>query len=324
MAATMRNRVFVAVAPLYVFSKLCGFADFHVDANGRFVFSDKLLKCSSAYHALMVLLLFYVLAVTKDQIVGSTSTTLVMFNASGLTLLFIVNKIYQKVFARKRIAPLWKNLLALNVQLKHKQIAVLSALSFLPTQLFLTCLVVAQYYISTTMSASTTTPLIFAVILYLIETERTVITGQFCSLLIIIANGFTAIAKNFNENNLRIFAIFQHDLCKSVRTINRLYGVHLALSFGVDFVCFVTYTQLIAYDLLEGKLTQIGGLSLAWMVVLCSRILPIITASHTCMHAVITFTAIKNLQNVFNFVIGRWAMLKTLYWKCGFNQTLLK
>lgn len=329
--ATMkRSRIFVSLAPLYIFSKLCGFADFHIDSGGRFVFSDKLLKYSSTYHALMVLLLFYVLAVTKDQIIGSTSTTLVMFNAAGLTLLFILNKIYQKVYAKTKIATLWKSLVvmenqvaALNMQLKHKQIGVQSALSFLPTQVFLTCLVAGQYYVSITMSSSATTPMVFAVILYLIETERTVITGQFCSLLIIIGDMFTTLAENIRENNVqtkfRFLAIYHHDLCKSIRKTNTLYSIHLALSFGVDFVCFVTYTQLIAYDLLQGKVTKIGGLSMAWMVVLCSRILPIITVSHSCMHSVIIIAFIC-FQNTY-FFVNRRLMLNALCWKFGFILT---
>lgn len=299
---------------------MCGFVDFYVDSSGRFVFSDKLLKYSSAYHALMVLLLFYVLAVTRDQIVGSTSTTLVMFNAFGLTFLFILNKAYQKICEKKKIAPLWKalgeieqNMVALHIQLKHKQIGILSAISFLPTQILLTCLVTAQYYVSVTMSSSRSTALVFAFILYLIETERTVITGQFCSLLFVISNMFTAIAENVSafhikenvQTKFRLLAIFHHQLCRYVLKTNRLYGPHLILSFGVDLLCFVTYTQLIVYDLMEGKFTNIGGLSMAWMLVLCSRIFPIITAAHSCTHSVIYITYVLEAIRNCCFLLGK-------------------
>lgn len=280
---------------------MCGFVDFHIDSNGRFVFSDKMFKCSSAYHALMVALLFYVLTATKDQIVGSTSTTLIMFNASGVTLLFIVNKFSQKYYEKRIIAPLWKHLgiieqkmRSLKMILKYKIIATQSTISFFPTQVLLTALVIGQYYVSLTMSSSKTTALIFAVILYFMETERTAITGQFCSLLIVINNMFQTIAEKINnhkaehniQTELRFLAIFHHDLCKAVRKINRIYTTHLILSFAVDLLCFITYTQLITYDLLKGKVTSIGALSMTWMLVLSSRILAIITVSHSCVSAV--------------------------------------
>lgn len=295
------SRIFVSLAPIYIFSKLCGFADFHIDSNGRFTFSDKLFVVSCAYHTLMVCVLFYVLVVTRDNIFGPGSTTLIVFNAGGLTILFIVDKICQKFYEKKKITPLWKNLgglqrkmAALNMELEFGKISLQSALSFIPTQIVLTGLVATQYYISFTLSSSKMTALTFALILYLIESERTVITGQYCSLLILIRNMLEAITRKLNnirisenpQTTFRFLSIFHHELCKAARKTNKLYNVHLVLSFSVDFLCFVTYTQLVVYDFMEGNMTNAGALSLIWMLVLCSRIIPIVTASHSCVAAV--------------------------------------
>lgn len=296
------SRIFVSLTPIYIFSKLCGFADFHIDSSGRFVFSDKLFMCSCAYHALMVLLLFYVVAISPDQIFASdASAALIMFNASGLTILFIVNKICQKWCSKSRVAPLWKNLgviekklKALNMELKYGNISTESALTFLPAQIILTCLMAAQYYVSATLSSSKNTALIFAIFVYITESERTVITGQFCSLLIVMRNMFEAIAKKINNINpneniqttFRFLASFHQELCKAIRKTNRLYHFHLLMSFAADFLCFVTYTQVMVYDFLGGKISSGGALSIVWTIVLSSRLILTVTTSDSCVASV--------------------------------------
>lgn len=296
-----RSQLFSAIGPIYVISRLVRFADFYPDSKGLLKFSSRSFITSCIYHTLFTFILIYVLVAARDRIMGSSSTVLLSFYATGLALLFFTSKVSKTLYERNRFVPLWRSvaktvrkLELLNVPLEYGKIRAFSLITFVPTQIILIALVTMQHYVNVSISSSKLTASLFSLLAFMMENERTVICGQLCSMLITVRYTMKAISNKIdsmtvhdsNPKLLRVLATFHQDLCRNVREANRLYDVFLLLSFGVDFVAFVTYTQLIAYNLIDGKINYEGIVSFMWTMGLCFRILSIVFSSQSCMNSV--------------------------------------